>query len=76
MSRQLVNYRAPSSVRDKKGEPCSVRYDVVNALLLNEFLKAHRRTDARQKQIDALTAAVQKVSAQLAAATPSLADLN
>ena len=53
-----------------------MRYDVVNALLLNEFLKAHRRTDARQKQIDALTAAVQKVNAQLAAATPSLADLN
>jgi uncharacterized coiled-coil protein SlyX len=56
-----------------------VRYDAVNAMLLNEFLKEHRTvqelkstaakqeaTIARQqKQIDALTAGLQKVSAQL-----------
>ena len=29
-------------VRDKDGEPYSVRYDQVNAMLLNEFLKGHR----------------------------------
>jgi hypothetical protein len=32
-------------VRDKKGKPYSVRYDQVNAMLLNEFLKEHRRVE-------------------------------
>jgi seryl-tRNA synthetase len=43
-----------------------------NAMLLNEFLKAHRKMEEQQKQIDALTeqlkeqaAQIQKVSAQL-----------
>ncbi len=47
---------------DKKGETYTVRYEAVNAMLLNEFLKARRQIDAQQKQIDALTATVQKVS--------------
>jgi trimeric autotransporter adhesin len=52
-------------VRDKEGKPYSVRYDQVNAMLLNEFLKARRQIDAQQKQIEALAAGLQKVSAQL-----------
>jgi hypothetical protein len=73
-------------VRDKKGEIYTVRYDAVNAMLLNEFLKEHKafveeqrkvqEQDCKlqergamiarqQKQIDALTAGLQKVSAQL-----------
>jgi len=63
-------------VRDKEGKPFSVRYDQVNAMLLNEFLKARRQIDAQQKQIEALTAGLQKVSAQLATRSPSLADSN
>jgi len=61
-------------VRDKEGKPFAVRYDAVNAMLLNEFVKEHRKvqeqgvTIARQqKQIDALNAGLQKVSAQLEA---------
>jgi hypothetical protein len=49
-----------------------VRYDHVNAMLLNEFLKEHRENERQeatimrlQKQIEALTAVLQKVSAQL-----------
>jgi uncharacterized coiled-coil protein SlyX len=45
---------------------------MVNAMLLNEFLKAHRKMEAQeatiarqQKQIDTLTAGLQKVNAQL-----------
>ena len=30
-------------VRDKEGKPYSVRYEAVNAMLLNEFLKEHRK---------------------------------
>jgi hypothetical protein len=52
-------------VRDEQGQPYTVRYEAVNAMLLNEFLKARRQINAQQKQIDALTAGLQKVSAQL-----------
>jgi hypothetical protein len=59
-------------MRDRQGKPYSVRYDAVNAMLLNEFLKEHDKnqklgaTVARQqKQIEALTAGLQKVTAQL-----------
>ena len=52
-------------VRDEKGNPYSVRYDQVNAMLLNEFLKEHREVQELKKQVAALTAGLQKVSAQL-----------
>jgi Chaperone of endosialidase len=42
--------------RNPKGEPESVRYDQVNALLLNEFLKEHRTVEEQQKKIAALKA--------------------
>ena len=63
---------------DKEGKPYTVRYEAVNAMLLNEFLKEHRKIEEQgamiarqQKQIDALTAGLQNVSAQLAAASAS-----
>ena len=52
-------------VRDKDGKLYSVRYDEVNAMLLNEFIKARRQIDSQQKQIEALTAGLHKVSALL-----------
>ncbi len=66
-------------IYDTDGKPFAVRYEAVNAMLLNEFLKEHKAfveqqrkleqqgaTIARQqKQIEALTAGLQKVSAQL-----------
>jgi hypothetical protein len=58
-------------IRDAQGRPQTVRYEQVNAMLLNEFLKARRQIDAQQKQIDALTAGLQKVSAQLEASKPA-----
>ena len=57
--------------RDEQGKPYTVRYEAVNAMLLNEFLKARRQIDAQQKQIDALTAGLQKVSAQLELSKPA-----
>jgi uncharacterized coiled-coil protein SlyX len=83
-------------VPDKEGKPFSVRYEAVNAMLLNEFLKEHRKVEEQQatiaelkstvaqqqkgfeskmtkqeKQIEALTAGLQKVSAQLEASKPA-----
>jgi hypothetical protein len=58
--------------RDADGKVNTVRYEAVNAMLLNEFLKAHQRVQEleanaarQQKQIEALTAGLQKVSAQI-----------
>jgi trimeric autotransporter adhesin len=77
-------------VRDKNGEIYTVRYDQVNAMLLNEFLKEHRKVEKQQamigqlestlaslrnnfeitatkqqKEIEALTSGLQKISAQV-----------
>jgi uncharacterized coiled-coil protein SlyX len=59
-------------VRDENGKVNTVRYEAVNAMLLNEFLKAHRQLeeqqatiDRQQKQIDALTTTVQRVNEKL-----------
>jgi hypothetical protein len=59
-------------VRDEEGKVNTVRYDAINAMLLNEFLKAHQKMEEQgatiarqQKQIEALTAGLQNVSAQL-----------
>jgi hypothetical protein len=71
--------------RDDQGKPYTVRYEAVNAMLLNEFLKEHKafleekrkvqelETNAvrQQKQIEALTAGLQKVSAQLELSKPA-----
>ena len=77
-------------VRDKNGDVYTVRYDAVNAMLLNEFLKEHQKVEdqdrtlkeqqvmiaqlrkdlqatgtQQQKQIEVLTAGLQKVTAQM-----------
>jgi methyl-accepting chemotaxis protein len=78
--------------RNDKGEVETVRYEAVNAMLLNEFLKEHRKvqeleatiarlnssagkqaaaTAQQQKQIEALTAGLEKVSAQVEASRPA-----
>ena len=57
--------------RDADGKPYTVRYDAVNAMVLNEFLKEHRKVEEQEKRIDALTAGLQKVSAQLEASKPA-----
>ena len=75
--------------RDEQGKPYTVRYEAVNAMLLNEFLKEHRKNEEQgatitqqrkdfeaalaqqQKQIDALSAGLQRVSAQLEASKPA-----
>ena len=83
--------------RDDQGKVYSVRYEAVNAMLLNEFLKEHRKVEQQeatitqvkstatkqeaiitrqQKQIEALTAGLQKVSAQveMRRAAPQIVD--
>ena len=52
-------------VRDKDGKPCSVRYEAVNAMLLNEFLKEHSTVQELKKEIATLTATVKQQAAQI-----------
>jgi Chaperone of endosialidase len=75
-------------VRDKEGKPQTVRYEAINAMLLNEFLKEHRKLQEQaatisqlrstvenqiaanaqqQRQIETLTAGLQKVTARIEA---------
>ena len=65
-------------VRDENGEIYIVRYDAVNAMLLNELLKEHRKVEEQgainttsRKQIEALTAGLQKMSDQLEMSKPA-----
>jgi len=69
-------------VRDEDGKPYSVRYDAVNAMLLNEFIKEHRKVEDLKKDFQATVAQltaqlreqaaqIQKVSAQLEASKPA-----
>ena len=51
-------------VRDKDGEIYTVRYDAVNAMLLNEFLKEHRKNEEQQATIAELKSELRTVSSQ------------
>jgi hypothetical protein len=50
--------------RDEEGKPYTVRYEAVNAMLLNECLKEHQTVQELKKQVAELTTGLQKVSAQ------------
>jgi hypothetical protein len=86
IAEEVANVNPNLVVRDENGEIYTVRYEAVNAMLLNEFLKEHQKVQEleatiaqlksragkqeaagaqQQKQIDALIAGLQKVSAQL-----------
>jgi hypothetical protein len=90
IAEEVEEVNADLVTRDRHGKPLSVRYDQVNAMLLNEFLKEHKRIEeqqatiadlkssvaqqekafqskitAQQRQIDALSSNLRKVSAQL-----------
>jgi hypothetical protein len=63
--------------RDEEGKPQTVRYEAVNAMLLNEFLKEHRMVQEQgamiaefQKEIGVLKAGLQRVSAQVEISRP------
>ena len=86
MVEQVEKVNSDLVIRDNDGKVMTVRYDAVNAMLLAEFLKEHSKVeqqDARlskqeaiiaqqQKEIEALTATVQKVSKQIETNKPAL----
>jgi len=65
-------------VRDKDGKPYSVRYDQVNAMLLNEFLKEHRKVEKLEAALTAVTehlkeqdSKIEKVNTQIEIRRPA-----
>jgi uncharacterized coiled-coil protein SlyX len=92
IAEEVAKVNPDLAVRDENGEIYTVRYEAVNAMLLNEFLKEHRKVEEQeatitevksnatrqeaiiarqQKQIEALTAGLQKVSAQIELSKPA-----
>ena len=85
IAEDVVEVNPELTVRDKTGDLVSVRYDAVNAMLLNEFLKEHRRVEElkaamaqQRKDFEAVVARlneqearIQKVSAQVEAPKPA-----
>src|SRR5207249_3530426 len=76
VAEDVESVNADLVVRDKEGKPYSVRYDQVNAMLLNEFLKEHRTVQKQQQEIDSLRAElreqrdlIQKVSEKIEVST-------
>ena len=73
--------------RDQQGQPYTVRYEEVNAMLLNEFLKEHRKVAAlevkmaqqlstnadQQKAIQALTESLKEQASQIQRVSAQLA---
>ena len=71
IAEEVAKANADLVVRDEQGEIYTVRYDAVNAMLLNEFLKEHRKVQELERRMTVLTARIeehpariQKVSAQ------------
>jgi hypothetical protein len=82
IAEQVAKVNPDLVVRDENGEIYTVRYDAVNAMLLNEFLKEHRKVEELTKdfqvtvaqltaRLDEQAAQIQKVNAQLEARKPA-----
>ena len=53
------------SIKNKKGQIESVRYGAINAMLLNEFLKEHKRVEKLEATLEAVNARLQEQAAQI-----------
>ena len=58
IAEEVANLNPDLVVPDKDGKPYTVRYDAVNAMLLNEFLKAHRKIEEQQATIAQLKSTI------------------
>jgi hypothetical protein len=62
--------------RGSDGQVNSVRYDAVNAMLLNEFLKEHKKVEALEGTVASLVATVKEQAAQIQAVNQQIAMTN
>ena len=52
--------------RDEQGKPYTVRYEAVNAMVLNEFLKVHTKVEGQQRKIEQQDAVIAELKSALA----------
>ena len=65
VAEEVAKVDADLVVADDHGKPYTVRYEAVNAMLLNEFLKAHKKIEAQANEIAELKSALREVTARL-----------
>ena len=76
IAEEVANISPDLITRDEEGQPQTVRYEAINAMLLNEFLKEHRNVEQlkndfqaklaqQQKEIETLTAQLKEQAAQI-----------
>ncbi len=61
--------------RDEQGKPYTVRYEAVNAMLLNEFLKEHRKVEAQEGKMREQEATIGDVKSTAANQATTITDL-
>ena len=66
VAEQVAKVNPDLVARDEEGKPYTVRYEAVNAMLLNEFLKGHRKAQAQDATIAELKSNVAKQEAVIA----------
>jgi len=62
--------------RDEEGKPYTVRYEAVNAMLLNEFLKEHSKGEEQDRKIESLEATVAKLESLLSKQAAHIEKMN
>jgi endosialidase-like protein len=75
VAEQVEKISANLVARDDEGKPFTIRYQAVNAMLLNEFAKEHRRVDERDAELNRLTSADSNQAMLLSAAEKEIAAL-
>jgi trimeric autotransporter adhesin len=72
VAEDVENVNPDLVVRDKEGKAYSVRYDQVNAMLLNEFLKEHRKVEKLEATVADLATQLQKINARVEMNMPAM----
>ena len=65
MAEEVEKVNPDLIIRDPEGKPQTVRYEQINAMLLNEFLKEHQKNEEQRATIAELTSKLQAVTARL-----------
>ena len=69
IAEEVANVGPDLVTLDEEGAPQTVRYEAINAMLLNEFLKEHKKVEEQADKIDKLETALRQQAAQLQAVT-------
>ena len=66
MAEQVEKVNPALVARDKEGKVYTVRYEAVNAMLLNEFLKEHRKVEEQERKLAAQKSMVEEQATDIA----------